>query len=81
MAYSQGKNYSLSGKGAKGGKKGGWISGWDGQSTGWGAAGSWDGKGKGKASSTSSGTVRRNLSGWEPSHPTKGASKLSATDH
>ena len=48
MACSQGKNYSQSGKGAKGDKKGGWSSGWDGKSSGWGAAGSWGGKGKGQ---------------------------------
>ena len=48
MAYSQGKNCSQSGKGAKGDKKGGWSSGWDGKSSGWGAAGSWGGKGKGQ---------------------------------
>ena len=46
VAFSQGKNCSQSGKGAKGDKKGGW--GRNGQSSGWAAAGSWSGKGKGK---------------------------------
>ena len=48
MACSHCKNYSQSGKGAKGDKKGGWSSGWDGQRSVWAAAGSWGGKGKGK---------------------------------
>ena len=48
MAYSQGKNYSQSGKGAKGDKKRGWSSGWDGPEQRLGAAGSWGGKGKGQ---------------------------------
>ena len=67
MAFSQGKNYSQSGKGAKGDKKDGWSSGWDGQSSGSASPGTWGGKGKGKASSTSSGSVRRNLAGTESS--------------
>ena len=79
MANSQGKNYSQSGKRETRRAAGaGMVRAAAGQ-----AAGSWSGKdeGKGKASSTSSGTVRRNLSGRELSHPTKGASKLSTTDH
>ena len=82
MAYSQGKNYSQSGarvpRETRRAAGAGMVRAAAGQT-----AGSWGGKdeGKGKASSTSSGTVRRNLSGRELSHPTKGASKLSTTDH